>query len=281
MKPTPELIVQSAEIPSIPKVLQQILALADRPTTSSADLEKYVTQEPALVVQLLKWVNSAAYALPQRVSSVAHAMILLGFSTVKSIASGMVLVNAFDEVTGLSKDYVRHVWRHTLAAAAFIKILTTKENNTRKDDFFLAAMLHDVGYLVLKQYFADKYNELLERAPYPSDQAEREVLGIDHVEVGAALLKDWKFAETVIDLVRHHHKSDDEYEGVKKDLYYLKISDELATKGDMKEYLFLKENLVEIDFLHMLRVIGWRWVDLQAETDNILQSLSTVEKLFE
>ncbi|OVE82801.1 hypothetical protein BVY03_00035, partial [bacterium K02(2017)] len=231
----PELIVQAAEIPSIPKVLQQILSLADRPSTSSADLEKYVTQEPALVAQLLKWVNSAAYALPQRVSSVAHAMILLGFSTVKSIASGMVLVNAFEEVNGLSKEYVRHIWEHTLTAAAFIKILTKRENNTRKDDFFLAAIIHDVGYLVLRQYFGEKYDKLISKDPYPSFQSEQDLLGTNHVEIGVELLMEWKFPENVIELVKYHH-DDEGFEGPKTDLYYLKVSDDLAYKGNIEEY---------------------------------------------
>ena len=128
------MIVQSAEIPSIPHILQQILSLADSPRTSSSDLEKYVAQEPALVAQMLKWVNSAAYAVPQRVSSVTHAMIMLGFSTVKSIASGMILVNTFDDMSGLDKQFVNHVWKHTLSSAAIMKVISKAEANSKKDD---------------------------------------------------------------------------------------------------------------------------------------------------
>lgn len=272
-------IVQTAEIPSIPHVLQQILSLADSPSASSADLEKYVTQEPALVAQLLKWVNSAAYSLPQRVSSVAHAMILLGFSTVKSIASGMVLVNAFDDISGLSKDYVHHVWRHTLGAAAVMKIIARKEPNDKQDVYFLAAMIHDVGYLVLRQYYQEEYDKLLEEDPFPKPEREQEAFGIDHVAIGEELLKDWKFDEQVIQMVKYQHDSNHE-ECNQRDHFFLKICDEICDYPDLEEFLNLDEEYVEIELLTDLKKIGWSWKMLQEHRDEIVESIAAIDKLF-
>lgn len=279
MKINPKTIVQSAEIPSIPHILQQILSLADSPRTSSSDLEKYVTQEPALVAQLLKWVNSAAYAVPQRVSSVSHAMIMLGFSTVKSIASGMILVNTFDDLSGLEKQFVNFVWHHTLTSAAIMKVVANRESNNKRDDYFLAAMIHDVGYLVLKQYFQEKYNQLLAIDPYPHIEDEREILGTDHVEVGVELLTEWKFSQVVIDMVKFHHEPE-KYPHDKKDVYYLRICDELSVFEGLNEFLSLPEDQVNEEFLADLSKAGLNWLKLKDMKAEILLSIEMVQKLF-
>lgn len=273
------MIVQSAEIPSIPHILQQILSLADSPRTSSSDLEKYVAQEPALVAQLLKWVNSAAYAVPQRVSSVTHAMIMLGFSTVKSIASGMILVNTFDDMSGLDKEFVNHVWKHTLTSAAIMKVISKAEANSKRDDYFLASMIHDVGYLVLKQYFQQKYDVLLVADPYPDIHAEREALGTDHVEVGVELLTQWKFSEVVIDMVRCHHEPES-YPHNKRDVYYLRICDELAVFDGLEDFFAIDEHDVNEEFLNDLKVVGLNWRMLKDMKADVLLAIEGVHTLF-
>lgn len=279
MKVNPKMIVQSAEIPSIPHILQQILSLADSPRTSSSDLEKYVAQEPALVAQLLKWVNSAAYAVPQRVSSVTHAMIMLGFSTVKSIASGMILVNTFDDMSGLDKQFVNHVWKHTLTSAAIMKVISKAEANSKRDDYFLAAMIHDVGYLVLKQYFHQKYDALLKEDPYPDIHSERDVLGTDHVEVGVELLTQWKFSEIVIDMVRYHHEPA-LYPHNKRDVYYLRICDELAVFDGLEDFFAIDEHDVNEEFLNDLKIVSLNWRQLKDMKADILLAIEAVHNLF-
>lgn len=271
-------IIQTAEIPSIPHVLQQILSLADNPRTSSSDLEKYVTQEPALVAQLLKWVNSAAYSLPQRVSSISHAMIILGFSTVKSIASGMILVNAFDDISGLSKEFVSKIWKHTLSAAAIMKILCKKEDPKARDDLFLAAMIHDVGYMVLRQYFGDSYDALFKKEEYPSPSLEQSKFKINHAEIGAELLTEWKFPESVISLVRYHHDFE-EFEGDTKFLHYLRVADFMAEEENLTAFFDEEEEHLDMQFVDDLHAIGWTWAQIKKQQEDLLESLKTTENM--
>lgn len=279
MTPTPATIIQTAEIPSIPHVLQQILSLADNPNTTGTQLEHIVSQEPALVTQLLKWVNSAYYSLPRRVSSISHAMILLGFSTVKSIASGLMLINAFADMPQADKDFVNSVWTHTLIAANFSKILTAREALGKQDDIFLAAMIHDVGYIVLRSYFGKKHLDLSDASPFPSPQEEQEVLGTNHVEIGTELLKQWRFPEEVIELVRCHHQASG-YTGPKKDVTYLILSDLLSFEPQIGDFLNEPESSMDVGFLQLLALIGWDWPRLQAARQKFLDAEDIIKKLF-
>ena len=280
----PKNIIQSADIPSIPSVLQEILALADNPKTTAADLERIVSQEPALVAQLLKWVNSAFYSLPRRVSSVSHAMILLGFSTVKSIASGMVLINAFDGISGLTPKYVNTIWQHTLVAANLIKIFAKKESTIKQDDLFLSAMIHDVGYLVLKQYFGKKYDEVLDNTDFPEAEKENEVLGTNHIDIGVALLEEWKFPETVIQMVKYHHTDEaEDFVGDDIDLKYLRLCDILAYEKDLEvlleEYLATEDENFRPDLIEAFDAIGWDKALLENSQENITTSVKMVAQI--
>ncbi|EKD41961.1 MAG: metal dependent phosphohydrolase, partial [uncultured bacterium] len=118
----PKQIVLIADIPPIPHLLQKIMLLTDDPKTTSQKLESLVIQEPALVTKILKSVNSALYSFPSKINSVRHAMIILGFATVKSIASGLALMNAFENIPGIDKNYVLNIWRHGLKSAHYAKL---------------------------------------------------------------------------------------------------------------------------------------------------------------
>lgn len=279
MSVNPKTIIQTADLPPVPHVLQQVLALADNPRTTGADLEKIVVQEPTLVAQMLKWVNSAFYSLPQRVSSVSHAMILLGFSTVKSIASGLVLIRAFDDLTGLNKDFVGKVWKHTLTSANIGKFLAGAETTAVRDDIFLALMIHDVGYLVLSQYFQVKYDPLIAEADFPSPESELQTVGVDHAMVGSELLVEWKFPERVIDLVRYHH-SREGYEGDVRLFPYIEIADDLGMQKDLKKFFAQDEKALDTAWLDKLQKTGWTWPRLCMNYDKIEDAIAQIRQLF-
>ncbi len=201
-------IIQSANIPSIPHLLQRILNLADDPRTSCADLEELVSHEPGLSARLLKTVNSAYYSLPNKISSIRHTMILLGFSTVKSVASGIILMNTFDNIPGLERDYIFQIWKRGLTCANLVRILSLREVATLRDDLFLAAMVHDVGHLVLAQFFREKYIPLLKNTGFPKVTEELEAVKIDHAEIAGELIKQWNFPDNVVEMVRFQHDAE-------------------------------------------------------------------------
>lgn len=279
MSPTPQTIIQTAEVPPIPGVLQQILALADDPRTTSSELEKLVSQEPALASQLLKWVNSAYYALPRRVSSISHAMILLGFSTVKSLASGLMLINAFNDMSTEHKEFVSRVWEHCLLGANFSKILSYREASTKQDDLFLAAMIHDVGYIILREYFAKRYAELLKKNHFPTPEEENAELGVNHVEIGTAILENWIFPEEVTELVRHHHNLN-AYPGNKKDIAFLILSDKLSDLKHLRLFFEKEQKEVDPKLLDLFKLAGWEWPQVRAAKKKFLDAFEMTHRLF-
>lgn len=279
MSTNPLTIIQTADIPPIPHALQRILSLVENPNTTSAELEKLVSQEPALATKLLKWVNSAHYALPRKVSSISHSMILLGFATVRSIASGLMLINTFNDLELEDREFVHGVWEHTLRAANFSKIFTSQEGNSKQDDLFLAAMIHDIGYIVLSEYFGKRYQLLSRKNPHPKIADEDALLGVNHSVIGMTLLKQWHFPEEVIELVRCHHAFG-EYMGPKKDLACLILSDLMSQETDLEAFFAREESELDPEFLQMLSLIRWDWPRLRAAAPKFIEAAKMTRDLF-
>ena len=279
----PRDIIKTAEIPSIPHVLQEILSLVDNPQVSSAELEKIVLEEPGLVTNLLRLVNSAYYSLPQRISSIRHSMILLGFSTVKSIAMGLSLIDAFNSMVNVNKEYFLHVWQRALASSQFMKVICSHETVVMRDDLFLTAMVHHVGHLIMSQYFKGKYHELTQNTLFPNPEEEREKLGTDHAEIGGELLVEWKFSEFVMQIVRYHHDRA-KYEGDKRHIVAIDLSDLLADKlRENPDFMEIDEKDQDPTMMQMMRIVAAGkadiWGKLMMQKGALKKSIEDIQQL--
>ncbi len=272
-------MVEGAEIPSIPHVLHDILILTSDPGSSSHQLEEKILTEPGLVSHLLKAVNSAYYGLSRKVTSIRQAIVLLGFTAVKSIASGLALIDAFNNLPGLSRQYVLTVWKQSLASAGLTAILAGSRPRDKKDELFLAAMVHNVGHLVLAEYYPSEYEELTKSNPFPSVEEESQRFEVDHAEVSATLLRSWRFPEEIVHLARWHHEPDS-FEGEKTDIACLGICETLPRKiENLAEFLEQKESAVEADILEMLLKLNWKWEDFQDNREAILRSIEMAQQI--
>jgi HD-like signal output (HDOD) protein len=278
MKETAQRIVAGAEIPSIPHILQVIVALTNNPMSSSRELEEKILSEPGLVMRLLKTVNSAYFGLSKKVSSVRHAIVILGYTSVRSIAAGLILINTFEHLPGLARRYVMRVWMHSLAAAGLTRIIAGPDLRKKQDDLFIAALVHNAGHLILAQHFEKKYDDFTKADPLPSVEEERKFFEVDHVEVGALLLEDWKFDREIIDLVRAHHNPAS-FQGEPAVIGTLVLCELLARKGAcLREFLEKEENDLDVEFLSMLPGLGWSWKELQESNEAIIQSIEMTQQ---
>lgn len=266
-------IVQSAEIPSVPEILQKILMLAEDPRASAQQLEELIIQEPGLVTHLLKMVNSAFYARAQKVDSIRQTIVILGMNTVRSIVSGLVLINSFHNLKGVPESYVHTVFQHSILCANMMNVLAGKEPVRRRDPLYLAGMVHDIGHLILGQYFKDKYMSVTHGDPFPSVDEEKNLFEMDHSELGSELLDEWKFPDDVVMMVRCHHNSGD-YNVDENDISYLKACDALSERtGELDTFLSQDEARVDAVFSDLLADIGWSWPMLQENREKISQAV--------
>jgi HD-like signal output (HDOD) protein len=160
--------------------------------------------------------------------------------------------------------------------------LGARVDQALRDDLFLAAVTHDVGHLVLCQYFGERYGRLTIEGPQPPIALERHQLGVDHAETGAALLGEWRMPDRVIELVRWHHEPD-RYPGTASDIAYLDLAETICSWKDLRVVLAegTAGDAVRERVADHLEQIGWSWQQLGTRAAELEEARRSVDLLID
>ncbi|MGD9245938.1 MAG: HDOD domain-containing protein [Desulfobacterales bacterium] len=193
----------------IPQVASKVMSIAEDPKSSMSDLSKIIVYDTAVTANLLKVVNSAYFGLPEKVDSVHQAIVYLGMSQVVDLvllsASGKNLQTAqegYDLKAG-------ELWKYSVSSALIAREIAEKKGVKDTHLIFTAALLKDIGKVILNQYVKDsfeKINALVTKQNFTFREAEKEVIGIDHAELGGMVAENWKFSPKMVEIIRHHHR---------------------------------------------------------------------------
>ncbi|HEX3356149.1 MAG TPA: HDOD domain-containing protein [Tepidisphaeraceae bacterium] len=208
-----ELIKQAVKkvtsIATLPEITSRIIKTVEDPKSTAAILHKIVSHDPALVTRILKVVNSAFYGLPGQIGSIERAIVLLGLNAVKNIAVAASLGQLFRGVKLCEGFTAKDLWTHCVSVAVVARALAKQTKLPLADEAFLAGMIHDIGLLVALQTSPEQLRQVCDRAKAEEKdfcEIEREVLGVDHQQLGAGLADAWKFPRSCQLVAGFHHQ---------------------------------------------------------------------------
>ncbi len=193
--------------PAIPGSALRLLELLDQADASIQDIEDVLRLDPGLTANVLKLTNSAFFGLPSKVGSVKRAVLLLGLKKLKQLIMASCVSAVMDkDIPGYDLP-AGELWRHSIAVSVAAEGLVRELDIESGDDIFTAALLHDVGKLVLGQFIDDDYGAFRAAAGHnvSFECAEKEVLGTDHADIGARILEQWSLPAELVHAVRWHH----------------------------------------------------------------------------
>ncbi|HEV7226584.1 MAG TPA: HDOD domain-containing protein [Pirellulales bacterium] len=198
-----QLLQQSSQLYTLPGVAVRVLDLTNHPLqVDAAQLKACIEQDPALTTKVLRVVNSSLFGLSRRVSDLSQALGLLGAKPLKLLVLGFSLPDPlFADIAG---DMLNRYWKHTLTRAVAAREISERIWRLPGDDVFIAALLKDLGRLVLIQGLGRPYVDFLRKADDgsgPLRAAERRAIGFDHVQLTAGVLKQWGLPESLIEAV--------------------------------------------------------------------------------
>jgi HD-like signal output (HDOD) protein len=204
-----ETIKKVTTIATLPEVTNQIIKTVEDPNSTAAKLHKIVSHDPALVTRILKVVNSAFYGLPGQIGSIDRAIVLLGLNAVKNLAVAASLGQLFRGAKLCDGFTPKDLWTHCIAVGVTARDLAKQMKLPVADEAFLSGMIHDMGILVAMQVHPEQVKQVCETAKTgerPFVEIEREVLGMDHQQLGMALAEQWKFPRSCQLVAGFHHK---------------------------------------------------------------------------
>lgn len=211
--------IEIKDIPIMPQVATKVLQLQeDNLDISFKELEKIILLDPAITARILKVANSALYARQREITNVQQAIVLLGFKMIKSMillvcASNIYGKNKkkFKDIpdTMMTKSSAIEMWRHLIMTAFIAKHIATKRLEDKKEDIFVAGLLHDIGRIVLMVNESELYENYLKELFANPDkdilELEKKIFGYNHLEVGKIVLGKWNFPNELVDVISQHH----------------------------------------------------------------------------
>jgi len=198
------------QIQPLPETVRQTLFAIESDPADSRELKRIICQDQALTANILKVCNSAYYGFSRRISSLTHAISLLGFKTIKKMLLALSLKDVlFQQVPSYSLRK-GEMFRHALACGLTAELMAKeKGHDLDSEKFFTAALLHDIGKIVLDQVAFDKFGlvmDMVMREDRSFLEAEKEILGYTHAQVGGLIAQEWNFPPVLTEAIAFHHE---------------------------------------------------------------------------
>lgn len=223
---TQEVIARIRTLPPMPVVSRKLIAAMHQDSCTTAEISRILSADQALASQVLKLVNSSFYGLSGKVGTVSHAVVILGFSAVRSLAVGLGATNGIQTID--RDGDLAGFWHHSVAVAAAARVLAEEAGQPDAEEAFVAGLLHDVGVLVMGVVVGpDRYAEVTRDAA-DIVAAEEAAFGISHAKAGQHLLRHWRIPESLCHCVRFHHHPEAYRSDASKLTGFVAAGDQLA-----------------------------------------------------
>tara|TARA_R110002050_G_scaffold57423_3_gene129081 strand:- start:219142 stop:219984 length:843 start_codon:yes stop_codon:yes gene_type:complete len=189
-------------LPTLPEVALKVRDVVDDPDTTSAKLADIIVTDPALSTRLLKVANSALYRGRVPVESVQMAVSRLGLTMVRNLVTSLVMEQMFQATSNRLEKRLHDLWEHSTEVAAISQVIASKQPGIKGDEAMLAGLIHDIGVLPILMK-AEESPAILQ----DSALLDSLILRL-HTRIGSAILKSWKFPESLIAVADEHENYD-------------------------------------------------------------------------
>ncbi len=210
-------------LPTLPPVVKKLTTMVESPDVTAKDVGKLISSDQVLSAKVLKLVNSSFYGLSGKVSSISHAVILLGFNVIKGV---VLSASVFD----LMEKSMVGLWEHSLGAAIISGTISRNLGLSDPEEISTAALLHDIGKVLVRVSLSEDYDRIVRIAGEQGRtfrEAELEVLGVDHADIGSWLSREWGLPRQLIVPITYHHDPDNA-PGLQDRVAVVHIADSLA-----------------------------------------------------
>jgi len=235
-----ELFQGDVEIPTLPEVYYDFKEVMEDPDGSFEKISEIISTDTGLTVRLLKIVNSAFYAFPSQIETISHAISVVGLEQLNNLVLSTVVMDRFKGIPD-SVINMESFWKHSIACGIGARVIASHKKEINTERYFVAGMIHDIGRLVIALAAPFSILSVFMRCKSEEislHEAEKDILGFNHTDVGQLLLKNWQLPEFHQNVVGNHHHGSS---SINLEAGILNLADHIANElklGDSGEGLF-------------------------------------------
>ena len=195
------MVEKITSLPTLPGTVIRITSMLDNPETTASEVGSEIAKDQVLSAKVLKLVNSGFYGFSQPISTIPHAMVLLGFTVVKTL---VLSTSVLDMMAGSMEG----LWQHSLACARTCGIVARHLDMEDPEEVSVTGLLHDLGKVVLGEHLKEAFDAVVEKVESENVlffKAEQDVMEVTHANVGGWLLDKWQLPSQLVEPIMHHH----------------------------------------------------------------------------
>lgn len=198
------MIMTASDLPTIPVVATKVMQLIESESATAEELARVVASDPAVAARVLKISNSSFYGCQRQIQTLSHAIVVLGFGTLKSLVVAASVKQVYQPY-GLTE---KMLWEHSFGAGLAARIIANKTRLVSEEEAFLGGLFHDIGKIIMNTVDKQQYQDVMQRCYNDGltfEDAERRVYSYTHSEVGGLVIKKWNFPDMLMRAVLKHH----------------------------------------------------------------------------
>ncbi len=201
------MIMTASDLPTIPVVATKVMQLIESESATAEELAKVVASDPAVAARVLKISNSSFYGCQRQIQTLSHAIVVLGFGTLKSLVVAASVKQVYQPY-GLTE---KMLWEHSFGAGLAARIIAKETRLVSEEEAFLGGLFHDIGKIIMNTMNKQQFQDVMQRCyndGLASEEAEQLVFSYTHSEVGGLVIKKWNFPDMLMRAVLNHHTFD-------------------------------------------------------------------------
>jgi putative nucleotidyltransferase with HDIG domain len=203
-----DLVAKLDDLMPLPMTIKKLVELTRDPDTPLHEIVAALEKDQAMVSKILKLANSSYYGFVKQINTISHAVVCLGYNSIKNLALTATTHSIFNKGVISYALEQGALFKHSYSVALGARTLAKQLKYPNQEEIYVMGLLHDVGKVVLDQYAKQQFIDvirLFRKGNISFLQAEEEVLGFNHGEIGAKIAEKWNLTDELIETIRYHH----------------------------------------------------------------------------
>lgn len=198
-------------IPTLPDRMHQVLTLLKDDNTSVKELAHFISSDQAMASRILQAANSIRFGFSRKIATVDRATVILGFKAVTSLVLGISVFDNFRLTKNETTIDLDELWKHSMGCAVAAHIISDKSGGVDRKTVLTAAILHDIGKVIMDRFFSREYAKTLRtvrKNGLSMAKAEENVMGFNHADAGGWFCDEIAFPSVLVSPISFHHNVD-------------------------------------------------------------------------